>query len=188
MKSFHDGSGAGMTITRRNSMKAMVAGLGSISAGAKFAWGLPDDSIVRNAVSIHQEASFSVSPAKVYDVLTDPKKFQQVELLSGVMKAADLAAKPAEIGREPGSAFSLFGGYISGRQIELIPGKRVVQAWRTASWPEGIYSIARFELVDDGTGTNLIFDQAGFPAGEAEHLSSGWKANYWNAMSKFLSA
>jgi activator of HSP90 ATPase len=111
-----------------------------------------------------------------------------VELLSGVMKAADLAAKPAEIGREPGSAFSLFGGYISGRQIELIPGKRVVQAWRTASWPEGIYSIARFELVDDGTGTNLIFDQAGFPAGEAEHLSSGWKANYWNAMSKFLSA
>ena len=76
--------------------------------------------------------------------------------------------KPAEISREVGGAFTLFGGYITGRHIELVPNERIVQAWRAGGWDPGIYSIARFELVEQGSGTKIVFDHTGFPKGEAE--------------------
>jgi activator of HSP90 ATPase len=53
---------------------------------------------------------------------------------------------PAEIDREPGGTFSLFGGLIVGRNVELIPKERIVQAWRPADWEAGVYTLVRFEL------------------------------------------
>ena len=64
--------------------------------------------------------------------------------------------KPTEISKEPGSGFVLFGGYITGRQLELVPNERIGQAWR-AGWGPGEYSNVRFELADNGTGTKIIF-------------------------------
>jgi hypothetical protein len=95
-------------------------------------------------------------------------------------------AGPAEISREAGGAFSLFGGYITGRQIELVPNLRIVQAWRAGGWDPGHYSIAKFELVEQGSGTKIVFDHTGFPIGQAEHLAEGWKGNYWEPLEKFL--
>jgi activator of HSP90 ATPase len=85
-----------------------------------------------------------------------------------------------------GGAFTLFGGYITGRHIELVPNQRIVQAWRTGAWPAGVYSIAKFELVEQGAGCKIVFDHTGFPKGEAESLASGWKAHYWEPMAKLL--
>jgi activator of HSP90 ATPase len=85
-----------------------------------------------------------------------------------------------------GGAFSLFGGYIKGRHIELVPAVRIVQGWRAGSWNPGVYSIAKFELVEQGSGTKIVFDHTGFPKGTAEGLASGWKANYWQPLEKFL--
>ena len=45
-----------------------------------------------------------------------------------------------------GGAFTTFGKLIEGRNIELVPNQRIVQAWRPASWEPGLYSIVRFEL------------------------------------------
>jgi activator of HSP90 ATPase len=90
------------------------------------------------------------------------------------------------ISRELGSAFSLFGGYITGRQSELVANERVVQAWRAGSWPVGIYSIARFEFEAEGSGTKIVFDHTGFPHGLAEHLAAGWKSRYWEGLENFL--
>jgi activator of HSP90 ATPase len=61
-----------------------------------------------------------------------------------------------------------------------------VQAWRSADWPAGVYSIARFELVAEGKQTRVIFDHTGFPASQAEHLEAGWHENYWDALRKHL--
>jgi len=67
-----------------------------------------------------------------------------------------------------------------------VANRRIVQAWRAASWPEGIYSIARFELLEQGAGTRVVFDHTGFPSEQAEHLESGWNENYWTALHKYL--
>jgi activator of HSP90 ATPase len=96
------------------------------------------------------------------------------------------AGKPTQISRAAGGAFSLFGGYVTGRHIELVPNERIVQAWRAGSWDSGAYSIAKFVLTEQGAGTKLIFDHTGFPQGTAQHLAEGWRGNYWEPLTKFL--
>jgi activator of HSP90 ATPase len=159
---------------------------GSIALISNGALASSEGGISRTAEAIHQEVVFKAPPKRVYDALAIASQFHKVELLSAAMKSVDVNAHPAVISREPGGAFSLFNDYLTGRQIELVANQRIVQAWRTASWAPGIYSIARFELAEQDSGTKLVFDHTGFPAGTADHLAAGWHANYWEPLEKFL--
>ena len=118
--------------------------------------------------------------------MTDAKQFQKIQLIGGEIAAKELEAKPAEISTAEGGGFRLFGGYIIGRQIELVPNQRIVEAWREITWEPGWFSIVRFELKAQGSGTKLIFDHTGFPAGAGDHLAIGWKTNYWDPLEKLL--
>jgi activator of HSP90 ATPase len=97
---------------------------------------------------------------------------------------AKLTGAPATGTGVEGGPFSLFGGHITGRQVELVPNQLVVQAWHAKTWPAGVYSIARFELRADGAKTRLVFDHNGFPADMKDHLAAGWTSNYWEPMHK----
>lgn len=144
--------------------------------------------VSHTAEAIHQERLFKANPKRVYEALTVSEQFDKVTQLSGVMQAAVMAKmqKPTKISREPGGPFSLFGGYIVGRQIELEPNKLIVQAWRVGSWEAGVYSVINFVLIGQGDATKLVFDHAGFPKGQGEHLAAGWQGNYWDPLEKFL--
>lgn len=172
--------------TRRQLISGVGIALGGLALGSTKAWAGTEDGISHTSDAIHQEPVFTASRKRVYDALTDAKQFDKVIQLSGVMQAMHLPDKPAEISREAGGAFKLFGGYITGRQVELVPNERIVQAWRAGGWNPGIYSIAKFELVEQGSGTKIIFDHTGFPQGKAEVLASGWKAHYWEPLEKLL--
>lgn len=165
---------------------------GLSAAGAAFGYAtLPRpaaaDEISHNNDAIHQEVEFKTTPKRVYEALTDPKQFEKVVQLSSAAKSGMVPAggKPAEISSQAGGAFSLFGGYITGRHVELIPNQRIIQAWRAGSWPDGIFSIARFELSGAET-TKLVFDHTSFPNDAAAHLAEGWHINYWEPLAKFL--
>jgi uncharacterized protein YndB with AHSA1/START domain len=127
------------------------------------------------AKPIHQEVVIKAPPQRVYDALTDAKRF-----------SAFTGGAPAEISREAGGAFTCFGGMIQGRQIELVPGQRIVQAWRAGNWSPGVYSIVRFDLQDTGGQTRLVFEHTGFPEDQGEHLASGWNQMYWEPLKKYL--
>src|SRR5216683_2226644 len=172
--------------TRRQLIAGVAAAFGGLSMGSAMGWAGAEEEISHTAESIHQEAVFKASPKRVYEALTDAKQFDKVIQLSGVMQSMHLGDKPAEISREVGGAFALFGGYITGRHVELVPNERIVQAWRTGGWAPGVYSIAKFELVEQGSGSKIVFDHTGFPKGEAEVLASGWKAHYWEPLGKLL--
>lgn len=136
---------------------------------------------------IHQEVSFKVNRKRVYEALTDAKQFDKVVQLSGAVQSGMVpAGKPVEVSPDAGGAFSAFGGHITGRQVELVPNERIVQAWRAASWGPGQYSIARFQLIEQGSGTKLVFDHTGFPSDQRDHLAEGWKANYWEPLEKYF--
>lgn len=179
-------------LTRRSfaaRLVALLAGIGVPVVGlarTRSEEAPGEQEISHSAEAIHMEVSFNATPARVYDALTDAKQFNKVVLLSAAMKSMGLAGKPVEMSREAGSAFSAFGGYVTGRQIELVPGQRIVQVWRAGAWDAGVYSIAKFELSADGKGTKLVFDHTGFPQGDAGHLLEGWKGNYWEPLEKFL--
>jgi len=121
---------------------------------------------------IHQELTLAAAPTRIYQALVDAKRFSEV------------TGAPATGDGTEGATFSAFGGHVTGRNIELVPGKRVVQAWRAKTWPEGLYSIARFELQADGAGTKVVFDHDAFPADMQEHLAKGWQSNYWDNFAK----
>ncbi len=97
-------------------------------------------------------------------------------------------AHPTEISHDPGGAFSLFGGRIVGRHLELVPNERIVQAWRVAYWDPGVFSIVRFDFTEQGAGTKLVFAHTGFPQGDAANLLNGWKLHYWQPLEKFLAS
>jgi len=175
------------TPTRRQMIAGVAIAFGGLALGTTEGWAGAEDEISRTAESIHQEPVFKASRKRVYEALTDAKQFNKVVQLSAAMKSGMPAgAAPTEISREVGGAFALFGGYILGRHVELAPNERIVQAWRTASWDPGVYSIAKFELVEQGSGTKIVFDHTGFPKGQGEHLAAGWKGNYWEPLEKFL--
>jgi activator of HSP90 ATPase len=172
--------------TRRQAMIGVVGAIGGVALGSTGAGAGAEDGISHTAESIHQEPVFTASPTRVYEALTDAKQFTRVVQLSGALQAMHLPDKPAQISRDAGGAFALYGGFITGRHVELVPDVRVVQAWRAGDWPAGVYSIAKFELVAQGSGCKIVFDHTGFPKGEAASLASGWKAHYWEPLAKVL--
>jgi activator of HSP90 ATPase len=124
--------------------------------------------------ALHQEVELNATPQRIYDILLDAKQF------------AAFSHEPAVIDPVAGGTFSLFGDRIVGRNIELVPGKRIVQAWRPAYWPAGLYSLVRFELKDQGAQTTLVLDHSSFPEGNYASLSSGWDEHYWDRLKKYL--
>src|SRR5260221_13257744 len=77
---------------------------------------------------IHQELIFKATPKLIYEMFMNSQLH------------AEFTGGPAAINREVGGAFWCHGGRIEGRNIELIPNKRIVQAWRVKDdWQEGAY-------------------------------------------------
>ena len=173
--------------TRRQLIAGAAMAIGGVALGATAAKAGAAEEISRAAESIHMEPVFKASRKRVYEALTDAKQFDKVVMLSAAMKSGMApGVKSTEVSKEAGGAFSAFGGYVTGRQLELVPNERIVQAWRAGGWDAGEYSIAKFQLVEEGAGTKIVFDHGGFPKGTAEHLVEGWKMNYWEPLEKFL--
>ena len=148
----------------------------------------PNSEILSGEEAIHQERVFAAKRNRVYAALTVEKQFDRIVQLSGVMKSEAMATMqtPTRLSAHEGGTFALFGGYIVGRQLQLVPDELIVQAWRELSWPRGVYSITRFEFSDHGESTGLVFDHTAFPRGQAEHLASGWQEHYWDPLTKLL--
>jgi activator of HSP90 ATPase len=173
--------------TRRQAISGVAMAFSGFSLISSEAWAQANEEISHAAESIHQEVVFKASRKRVYGALMDSKQFERVVQLSDAMKTMMPPGAPAaKISPEVGGAFSTFGGLIMGRQIELVPDKRIVQAWRPGDWEPGVYSIVKLELSDSGSGTKLILDHKGFPNGAGESLLDGWNKNYWEPLAKFL--
>jgi activator of HSP90 ATPase len=151
----------------RRKVALILGGLSAASAPAQTQ---------RHGTAIHQEVDFQTTPARIYEVLLDAKQF------SAFTKAT------AEVEPRVGEAFKLFGGQIEGRNIELAPNQRIVQAWRPAYWPAGVYSLVKFELVARGPGTRVVLDHTGFAEDKWQGLNEGWPVRYWEPLHKYLNA
>lgn len=124
--------------------------------------------------SIHQEIPFKTSAKTLFEAYLDATKH------------SEFTGAPATIEPVEGSAFSLYGGGVEGRNVELVENLRLVQAWRGADWSEGIYSIVRMEFREKNGETLLILDHSGIPEGSDEHLDSGWQKMYWGPLQAWL--
>ena len=125
--------------------------------------------------TIRQQTVIKASPRAVYDALIESKKH------------AAFTGKPARNNRRVGGAFSCYGDYIQGINVELILAKRIVQAWQAKNWPKGTYSLVTFALAKaPGGKTTLTFTQIGVPASDYKDMSDGWKTYYWKPLKAYL--
>lgn len=125
--------------------------------------------------TIEHKILIRATPRKVYDALINSKQHSK------------FTSAPAKIGSKAGSAFTCYGKYISGFTLELCPGKRIVQAWRSQGWPDGHYSIVTFAVsAKAGSATELHFTQIGVPADDYAEKNKGWRTHYWKPLKKFL--
>ncbi len=125
--------------------------------------------------TITQNVILPATPAAVFAALIEEEKHRA------------FTGQPAQIDARPGGAFRCYDGYISGVTLELVPHKRIVQAWRAQGWPKGFYSIVTFALSPSAGGkTKLRFTHLGVPARDFKAKSSGWRTHYWEPLKKYL--
>ena len=103
--------------------------------------------------NISQTISFKATPLEVYRILMDSKKHSEI------------SGSQVTLSKKINGKFEVFDGYCNGYNIELIEGKKIVQAWHFAEdgWPDDHFSICTFEFEKSATGTKLKVKQTGVP-------------------------
>ena len=99
-----------------------------------------------------------------------------------------LTGSPASVEPGIGGKFTAWDGYISGVTLELEPGRRILQAWRTTEFPaDSPDSRLEVLLEKEGSGTRLTLVHSEIPEGQAEEYLQGWKDYYFNPMAEYYS-
>jgi len=123
---------------------------------------------------IEQTVDFDATPTEVFEALMDAAQH------------AAFTGEPASIEREIGGAVSCYGGKVTGIVLDLAKDERIVQAWRPANFPPGVFTLVTYALAPEGGGTKLTFTQEAVPDQAHEHLASGWEERYWKPMKAFF--
>lgn len=111
-------------------------------------------------------------PSDVYAAITNP---YTIELWSGY---------PAQMTTEPGSEFSLWEGDITGRNIEFIQDKKVVQEWYFGDQAEK--SIVTITIFPDRENSSVTVEHSNIPDEEFEDIAEGWREYYIDAINNFF--
>lgn len=98
-----------------------------------------------------------------------------------------LTGGTSRIDSSAGGLADMHDGQIVARNIELEPGRRIVQAWRVTAWEPGVYTLLRLDFLAEGDATRVKLDQTGCPEGTTEHLAQGWEQRYWQPLAKKFS-
>ena len=89
---------------------------------------------------------------------------------------------------QPGARVSAWDGYISGTNIELVPGERIIQTWRTTKFhqtdPDSTITV---HLVSTPEGTRLTLTHSNVPDGHTGYEQGGWQQFYFEPMRRYFS-
>lgn len=126
--------------------------------------------------TIQQTVTFQAAPRKVYEMLMDSKSHQS------------LSGEAAKISKKVGGKFTAWGGHITGFNLFLEPGRKIVQAWRATGWWPAHYSVAIFDIQRARDSAKLRFTQIGVPPHRYSGHYRGWIEAYWTPMKEVLAS
>jgi len=125
--------------------------------------------------TIKQEVIVPATPVEVYEAFMDAEKHSA------------FTGSKATCDPRVGGRFTAWDGYISGKNLELEKGKRIVQEWVTTDWPRN-YPPSRLELnfkaVKEGTEISMIHSEV--PAEQADDTKQGWIDFYWKPLKEYF--
>ena len=128
---------------------------------------------------IHSGCSFpKATPAQLYEAFMNSAKHTAA------------TGMPAKISPSVGGKWSAFGGMIYGRNLLLLPNRRIVQAWRSSAWkksdPDSVLVVS-FEKAAGG-GARVELDHVGVPAYDHAGVTKGWPKFYWEPWKVYLAS
>jgi uncharacterized protein YndB with AHSA1/START domain len=86
-----------------------------------------------------------------------------------------------------GDTVSAWDDYIVGRNVALVPGKRIVQTWRTTQFTdEHEDSIITVTLDPMTGGTRLTLTHANVPDDHTSYEEAGWREHYFEPMQRYF--
>jgi len=104
-------------------------------------------------------------------------------------KHTSLTGAPATIGKKAGAAFTAFAGQLSGRTLLVVPGRLIVQSWRSRRWkasdPDSIL-VLEFSKAKRGGRIDLV--HVGVPQHDRTDVFAGWEKYYWVPWKKRLAS
>jgi activator of HSP90 ATPase len=129
--------------------------------------------------TIRQSVLLGASPDMLFDTYLDRRGHQAVT-----------GGKVSILAR-PGSRFSAFDGMITGRTLEVLPKRLIVQSWRSGGWqaddPDSILVLAFSPGRRAGTG-RIDLVHIGVPAHDHDGVVKGWRKYYWRPWRAHLKA
>jgi len=115
------------------------------------------------------------SPQEIYDAWLDS------------VAHSEMTGGEATMSEEIGAEVSAWDGYIIGRNLELIPGRRIVQSWRTTEFgDEHEDSIVTVTLEETPDGTLLTLAHENVPDAQRSYEEGGWQSNYFEPMQDYF--
>jgi activator of HSP90 ATPase len=122
--------------------------------------------------SFKKSFRINAEPSDIYSALTNP---YTIELWSGY---------PAVMSEEPGSEFSLWEGDITGRNIEFIKDRKIVQEWYFGAQEEK--SIVTILIEAEGENSSVTVEQTNIPDEDFSNIAEGWREFYFGAILNFF--
>lgn len=116
----------------------------------------------------------NTTPSKIYDMYTNA----QIH--------AAFSGAPAEVTDKVGDNMIVFGGYIKGKNVHLVPNELIVQTWKAEGMDMKEDSIVSMRLVEAGRDTHLYLTHADIPEGKGDAMLQGWDEWYWSKMKAYL--
>jgi activator of HSP90 ATPase len=125
--------------------------------------------------TIEQSVRFPVSAQELYDLYMDP-----------ALHAAFTGA-PVKISAKPGSKFLAFDGMLEGTTVSTLPGKLIVQRWRSMMFkPDDPDSILVLYFVQEAKRGRIDLAHINVPQHDHAGVTHGWDKYYWKPLRAYL--
>ena len=126
--------------------------------------------------SFQQQIILRTSPIDAYECIMDERKH------------ASFTASAVHIENTEGTIFDAYDGYISGKNIVLERGKKIVQLWKAnePNWPENHFSEVVFIFEQSADGCTLDIYHNDIPDVLVDTIRNGWEENYWEPLKFYL--
>ena len=85
---------------------------------------------------------------------------------------------------EPGSEFSLWEGDITGKNIEFIQDKKIIQEWYFGVQVEK--SVVKITILPDRDNSLVTVDHSNIPDEDYDEIAEGWREYYMDAIKNFF--